>query len=114
MTHYEPGAVVLVHFPFTDLGSVKRRPAVVVSPSGYSGVHGDLVLLALTSQHQPDDLLKLDRWQAAGLPKPTWLKPVIGTLSRQLVERRLGAVAPLDRPRVAAAIKAAIAREFLP
>ncbi len=40
MTTYEPGAVVLVRFPFTNLTAAKKRPAVVVSPQEFSRRHG--------------------------------------------------------------------------
>ena len=37
MTICDPGAIVLIHFPFTDLSSPKRRPALIVSPASYAG-----------------------------------------------------------------------------
>jgi mRNA interferase MazF len=45
---YPQGAVVLVPFPFTDLSGRKRRPALVVSPTGFHDE--DLILCAITSQ----------------------------------------------------------------
>lgn len=45
---YPQGAIVLVPFPFTDLSGQKRRPALVVSPTGFH--REDLVLCAITSQ----------------------------------------------------------------
>jgi mRNA interferase MazF len=104
MTTCDPGTIVLIHFPFTDLSSTKRRPALIVSPASYAARFGDVVLLALTSQNQNDPLLALGQWRAAGLPKPTWIKPLIGTLSVGLVERQIGQIDPRDRPCVANAI----------
>jgi mRNA interferase MazF len=75
MTPYNPGAVVLVHFPFTDLHTTKKRPAVVISPPENAERFADLVMLALTTQPQPQSSLFLQHWQAAGLLAPTWIKP---------------------------------------
>lgn len=50
MTNYEFGDVVLVPFPFTDLTTIKKRPAVVVSSADYQRERSDLILIAVTSQ----------------------------------------------------------------
>jgi mRNA interferase MazF len=99
----DPGAIVLVRFPFTDLTSTKNRPALVVSPASYASRFGNVVLMPLTSQDQNDPSLALTQWQAAALPKPTWIKPLIGTLSLDLVERQIGQIDPRDRRCVRAA-----------
>src|SRR5438067_195713 len=106
-TRCNPGDVVLVRFPFTDLTSSKKRPALVLSPPQFSTQYGDIVVLALTSQDPADATLALGGWQQAGLPKPTWIKPLLATLSTSIVVRRLGVVAPTDRLRVNAASVAA-------
>ncbi len=67
MTTFEPGDVVLVRFPFTDLAATKKRPAVVVSSAEFSQRHGDVVVMALTSRPQPEDALPVEDWKAAGL-----------------------------------------------
>lgn len=82
MTTCNTGDVVLVRFPFTDLTSTKKRPALVISPSEYSFEFGDFVALALTSQAQSKDL-ELHAWKQAGLPKPTWFKPIVATCLQQ-------------------------------
>ena len=44
------GTVVLVRFPFSDLSSSKRRPAVVLAEAG----RGDYVLVQVTSKPYAD------------------------------------------------------------
>lgn len=44
------GDVLLLPFPFTDQSGAKKRPAVVVSSSGYNTSRLDLVIMAITSQ----------------------------------------------------------------
>jgi mRNA interferase MazF len=113
MTHYEPGDVVLVHFPFTDTSSSKKRPGLVLSIPRFAAQQGDVVVIALTSKPQRDTRLRLAEWRSAGLPKPTWLKTVIGTLARPLLIRRLGKLHADDQKRVAFALRRMIAAKFL-
>lgn len=93
------GDVVLVPFPFTDQSGAKKRPAVIVSSSGYNTNRRDLVIMAITSQvRQPlgfGEALVAD-WQAAGLIKPSVLKPVLTTIEQGLVVRALGALSVAD------------------
>jgi mRNA interferase MazF len=49
-TGYRRGDIVLVSFPFTDLSSSKKRPALGVSPDWFNTTMSDLVLAAMTSQ----------------------------------------------------------------
>lgn len=53
-TGYRQGDIVLVSFPFTDLTSSKRRPALIISPESFNAAGEDLVLAAITS-HITDD-----------------------------------------------------------
>jgi mRNA interferase MazF len=112
MTPCNPGDVVLVRFPFTDLATLKKRPALIVSPVEFSARFGDVVLLAMTGQDQQDESLRLRNWRLAGLVRPTWFKPLIGTLSATLVERRLGALDREDRLRAVDALRLLIVDEF--
>jgi mRNA interferase MazF len=81
MTRFETGDIVLVQFPFTDLSAFKKRPAIILSSSTYSEHLGDIVLMPLTSQPEAQAPLAITEWQSAGLVKPTWIKPLIGTLA---------------------------------
>ena len=97
---FEFGVVVLVPFPFTSLAASKRRPAVVVSNFAYSSVRPDIIVMAVTSQVRVNRALgeiPVAEWQAAGLLKPSVVKPVFATLEQSLVLRRLGILDGGDR-----------------
>ena len=92
--------VVLVPFPFTDQVGLKKRPAVVVSSAAYNGQRRDLVIMAITSQVRMPLALgeaMLTDWSAAGLIKPSVLKPVFTTLEQALVIRAMGALSSTDQ-----------------
>ncbi|HWB48962.1 MAG TPA: type II toxin-antitoxin system PemK/MazF family toxin [Stellaceae bacterium] len=96
---FEFGAIVLVPFPFTDPAASKRRPAVVVSNFSYSSVRPDIIVMAVTSQLRANRGLgdvPVGDWQAAGLLKPSVIKPVLATLEQSLVLRRLGVLDARD------------------
>jgi mRNA interferase MazF len=76
-TRYKRGDIVLVPFPFTDLSSSKKRPALVVSPDWFNSSNQDLVLVAITSQIGDDPrsvLLDEADFVAGKLPKRSMVK----------------------------------------
>jgi len=93
------GEVVLVPFPFTDQSGTKKRPAVVVSSSGYNANRRDLIIMAITSQARiPPGFgeAAVADWQAAGLLKPSVFKPGFTTIEQGLVLRSMGALSTTD------------------
>ena len=69
------------------------RPAVVVSSAPYRAAKPDLIIMALTSQaHQQVSATEgfVADWQGAGLIKPSVIKPVIVTIERSMVIKKLG------------------------
>ncbi len=97
---YAFGDVILVPFPFTDQSTTKRRPAIVVSSDAYHNERPDLVILAVTSQVRPAagiGEVAVAQWKEAGLLKPSVLKPVVATIERGLVMRKLGKLEEQDR-----------------
>jgi mRNA interferase MazF len=93
MTHYEFGDVILVPFPFTDQTTTKKRPAVVVSSNSYQRERSDLILIAITSQANPATSfgeIIITAWRVAGLLKPSIIKPVLTTIDKGLVIKKLG------------------------
>jgi mRNA interferase MazF len=99
MTTYKFGDVILVPFPFTDGSSSKKRPAIVISSDDYDRSKPDVILIAVTSQVntalQFGEALVTD-WSAAGLLKPSFIKPVIATVEKNLVIRKLGRLQSTD------------------
>ncbi len=93
------GDVVLVPFPFTDQSGAKKRPAVIVSGSGYNANRRDLVIMAITGQVRTPlgfGEAHVADWQPAGLIKPSVFKPVFTTIEQGLVVRALGALSAND------------------
>ena len=100
MTRCSFGDVVLVPFPFTDQTATKQRPAVVVSSDAYHQERPDLILMAITSQTRPAATVgevTVQQWKQAGLLKPSVLKPLLTTIERPLIRKRLGSLAADDR-----------------
>ena len=107
-TGYEFGDIVLVSFPFTDQSTTKQRPAVVISSSAYQRERPDLIILAVTSQARPAATVgevQVKDWKQAGLLKPSVMKPVIATIERGLVRKRLGKLSSEDQRSLRAAIE---------
>jgi mRNA-degrading endonuclease toxin of MazEF toxin-antitoxin module len=113
MMNCDSGEIVLVHYPFTDFSTLKQRPAVVLSPRDYTDRFGDVILMPLTSQPDSDPALALSQWRAAGLIKPSWVKPIIGTISIRLVQKRLGKLADADVSCVRAALSSMISTPWV-
>lgn len=99
-TTYDFGDVVLVDFPFTNLQTTKKRPAVIISRQHYQQTRPDVILMAVTSQiRQPliTGEALLQDWRAAGLVKPSVLKPLVATLEQSRIVKVLGKLSVADR-----------------
>lgn len=99
-TSFDFGEVVLVPFPFTDQSAAKKRPAVVVSSAAYNRTRLDVVLMAITSQIRPSlsfGEIPVGDWKKAGLVAPPIIKPLLMTIEKTLVLRRLGHLESQDR-----------------
>jgi len=84
MKNYSANEIVLVRYPFSDLSSLKIRPAVVISSPHASQ---DVIIVPLTSkttQLQEGEFV-LRHWKAAGLNVPSALKRGIFTISKSIV-----------------------------
>jgi len=97
---YDFGDIVLVPFPFTNQTAAKKRPAVIVTSRSYNIAKPDIVLMPITSQLRPSPTLGevwITHWQAAGLIKPSAIKPIFATLEQSLIIRQLGTLPETDQ-----------------
>lgn len=94
MVSLEPGLVVLVRFPFSDLSSSKLRPAVVLAHAGGA----DWVLCQVTSNPYADPrAVPLDQpsFTSGGLKRKSFARPgKLFTASASIVQRAAGRIAP--------------------
>jgi len=87
-------------FPFTDLTTVKQRPARVISSETFNARQGDVIVLAITSQLPPtvgpeEYRLSSEDQRAAGLPKPSVVKcSTLLTIDQRLIRKVLGRLPP--------------------
>jgi mRNA interferase MazF len=97
---FEFGDVVLLPFPFTDQSESKKRPAVVVSNAAYNASRPDIIVMAITSQLRASrgaNEFWLGDWAAAGLLKPSAIKPVMATIEQPLVLKKMGVLPATDQ-----------------
>lgn len=95
-TAYRQGDIVLVPFPFTDLTTTKKRPALIISPDSFNQFNQDLVLAAITSQpieEQYSVLLHKSDLRVGKLLKTSVVRATkIFTIHSMLIVKRIGAL----------------------
>jgi len=92
-----------VPFPFTDQRTTKRRPAVVIRSERYHTERPDLIILVVTGQAHAAPAVgeaAIAKWKAAGLLKASVLKPLLATIEKGLVLRKLGRLVEENRYRL--------------
>ena len=89
MIIYEPGDVITVPFPSSDLSGIKKRPALILASFQDKR---EIICLMLTSVPARDELeYPLRFWKEAGLLKPTTARlHRLFTISFSMVKSRLG------------------------
>ncbi|KAA3606170.1 MAG: type II toxin-antitoxin system PemK/MazF family toxin [Calditrichaeota bacterium] len=98
MTPYKKWDIILVPFPFTDLSTTKKRPALIISPNSYNdGL--DFVIAFITSKIDAKKRLgdyRIKNWQKANLPKPSMLRMKFATIDKRIIVKKLGSLTPSD------------------
>lgn len=109
----KPGDVALVRFPFADVTTSKKRPALVPTVVARSSRYR-LVTVAMITSHI--EALKLDgdvpvkEWEAAGLLHPSLLRLAkIATVDAELVDKTIGKLSAGDLTAARQAIRRVVA-----
>lgn len=107
----QPGEVVLIPFPYTDLATTKRRPVLVLRSADS---FGDFLAAAITSQSGHEDAVTLSQadFQEGTLPKVSYVRATkLYTLNKHIVAHRFGVLKHLAFDRTLAAICSALGCE---
>ncbi len=110
-TSAQPGDVVLVRFPFTDLSATKLRPAVVLATRG-----DDLTIVGIFSglpQPPRETWIPLrtedHAFPQTGLKTNSVIKAErIAVIEQSIVVRKLGSLAPAKMDEMKRAVKLAL------
>lgn len=96
MSKYSQGDIVIIRFPFTDLNSSKKRPALIIS-NDIVNKTGDYLMVQITSKKKTDNLTlpieKNDFIDNKGLPLESFIRlHKIFLLNESLVVRKATSV----------------------
>lgn len=94
------GDIVLVKFPFTEIATVKKRPALMLAQAVRSPNYRLITVAMITSQVEGlklgGDVLLKD-WKASGLLYPSLLRLAkIATIDAELIDRPIGKLSSSD------------------
>lgn len=94
------GAIVLVHFPFSNLRTTKKRPALVLTTVDLADKPALVTVAMITSQVDGialDGDIRLRDWDAAHLLHPSLVRLAkIATMDVALVQTIIGHLSPRD------------------
>lgn len=107
----EPGSVVVVPFPFSDLPVAKPRPALVLSSADMNGQTGQTLMAMITTAARstwPHDV-EIEDVDTAGLPRACRIRWKLFSIDNRLISRRTGRLSDAGRRTAAKAAGAVIA-----
>ncbi len=99
ITIYKKWDIILVPFPFSNLKTTKKRPALIISPDEYNEKL-DVVIAFITSkldsEYRPGDY-KIQEWEQSNLPKPSMIRMKFATIYKSIIVKKIGKVSEKDR-----------------
>ena len=101
--------VVVVPFPFSERSGTKKRPALVLSRPSFNKAGHTAMAMITTRAHPPwPGDVEIERLEPAGLPLLCIVRLKLFTLDNRLLMARLGSLSPVDRRRVASALRSTL------
>ncbi|MFN2378046.1 MAG: type II toxin-antitoxin system PemK/MazF family toxin [Candidatus Binatia bacterium] len=95
-----PGSIALVRFPFSDMETTKKRPALVLGGSARSPRNRLVTVAMITSQIEAlriEGDVELSKWREAGLLHPSLLRlSKVATIDAGLVDKVIGELSAAD------------------
>ncbi len=103
----EPGAVVVVPFPFSDLPIAKPRPALTLSPPAANAESGQTLMAMITSATRSrwTNDVEITGLEEAGLRMPCLVRWKLFTIDNRLIARVAGRLSEVDRRAAARAAR---------
>ena len=95
---YNKWDIVLVPFPFTDLSTTKKRPALIVSPDQFNAEY-DVVIAFITSKLDQENRIgdySIKEWHKSNLPKPSMIRMKFATVDQSIIIKKLGRLSTND------------------
>lgn len=96
--NYNKWDIILVPFPFTDLTTTKKRPALIISPNEYNK-KSDVIIAFITSkldfEYRMGDY-KIQEWEKSNLPKPSMLRMKFATINKSIIIKKFGRLSKND------------------
>lgn len=96
---YDRWDIVLLPFPFTNLQTTKKRPALILSPKKYNS-GPDVLVMFVTSNLKAKPKVgdyKLSEWKEAGLPKPSVTRMKFATIQKSLIIKKIARLTEKDQ-----------------
>lgn len=97
---YSPFDVIITPFPFADRNASVVRPAVILTDYSAFGQRSGVAIVAMITSAKrsdwPFDVLISDL-ESAGLRLPCVVRAKLNSVAFNLMERKIGSIAPADR-----------------
>lgn len=97
-TTYKKWDIILVPFPFTNLKTTKKRPALIISPDEYNEKLY-VVIAFITSKLDIENRLgdyKIKEWEKSNLPKPSMIRMKFATIDKSIIVKKIGRLSEKD------------------